>query len=160
VVNASDKNKKTAFWIWLFTGMFGGHYYYVGRIGRGLLFTFTAGLFVFGWLFDIFAITGGYFKDANGAPLKNIKPLQHEKPIYFEPQPLSSQQKSPKKYDSQPETIQPDISIKTKRTSKTKIAAPVILEQENEMSDGKLIAIIVGIVLFILFLFLVIIPSL
>lgn len=70
VVQTSAKSKKTAFWVWLFLGMFGGHYYYVGRIGKGLLYTCTAGLLLFGWLFDLFAILGGTFKDAAGVPLR------------------------------------------------------------------------------------------
>ena len=32
----SDKKKSTALLLCLFLGMFGGHYFYVGRIGHGV----------------------------------------------------------------------------------------------------------------------------
>lgn len=37
----------------LFGGWFGLHRYAVGEIKSGLLYTFTVGLFCFGWLYDI-----------------------------------------------------------------------------------------------------------
>lgn len=70
VVNTSSKSKTTALWICIFLGMFGGHYFYVGRIGKGLLYLCTLGLFCFGWIIDIFAILGGNFRDNAGAPLR------------------------------------------------------------------------------------------
>jgi TM2 domain-containing membrane protein YozV len=53
-----------------FLGMFGVHYYYFGRIGKGLLFILTACLVYFGWLVDIFVIPGGNSKDVVGFPLR------------------------------------------------------------------------------------------
>jgi TM2 domain-containing membrane protein YozV len=70
VIQTSNKSKKVALWVWLFLGVFGGHYYYVGRFGRGLLFTCTMGLLVFGWIADLFTILGGNFKDGAGVPLR------------------------------------------------------------------------------------------
>jgi len=67
----SDKNKKTAFKLCLFGGFFGLHQFYVGKIGTGLLYAFTGGLFMFGWLIDIIKISTGAFKDCSGAPLRN-----------------------------------------------------------------------------------------
>ena len=37
----------------VFAGIIGAHHYYTGNIGRGLLYTCTAGLFAFGWLGDL-----------------------------------------------------------------------------------------------------------
>lgn len=70
VVQTSDKSKKTALWICIFLGLFGGHLFYVGRAGRGFLYMFTLGLFSIGWLIDIFAILAGNFKDGAGVPLR------------------------------------------------------------------------------------------
>ena len=36
-----------------FGGYLGLHYYYVGKIGKGILYTCTAGLFMIGWIADI-----------------------------------------------------------------------------------------------------------
>ena len=70
VTLTSDKSKWTAFFICLFTGFIGGHYYYVGRWGRGVLYTFTLGLFIFGWMHDLNLIFHGRFQDNVGAPLR------------------------------------------------------------------------------------------
>lgn len=70
VTPTSDKSKTTALLLCIFLGMFGAHYYYVGRIGRGLLYTFTMGLFMFGWVIDIFKILLGKFQDNVGAYLR------------------------------------------------------------------------------------------
>jgi len=70
VTNTSSKSKKTALRLCIFLGLIGAHYYYVGRIGMGLLYTFTFGLFFFGWIIDIFRIQLGSFKDNVDAPLR------------------------------------------------------------------------------------------
>ena len=46
------KNKWTAFLLCFFFGYFGVHKFYEGRIGLGILYFFTVGLFGFGWLID------------------------------------------------------------------------------------------------------------
>ena len=66
----SDKSKRTAFWLCLFFGCFGFHYFYVGRIGRGLLAMFTMNFFMLGWIADIFKILNGKFKDNTGTYLR------------------------------------------------------------------------------------------
>jgi len=162
-VNASDKSKKTTLLLCIFLGFLGVHYFYVGKPGRGFLFMFTFGLMGFGWIIDIFTILNGTFKDGNGAPVKiTPKRLMQESPRPYEPQPTPNQQELPRYYESQPAAIQTDIPIKIKKSPKAKLAieTPVLIEQKKEMSDGKLIAIIVGIFIFSLFFFLVVIPSL
>ena len=64
---SSNKKKRTALLLCIFTGVFGGHYFYVGRFMRGLLAMFTF-LFI-GWLLDIIKIMRGRLKDNNGLPL-------------------------------------------------------------------------------------------
>ena len=66
----SDKSKKTALILCILGGFFGLHQYYVGKIGTGLLYTFTGGLFLIGWVLDLIKIATGSFKDNVGAPLR------------------------------------------------------------------------------------------
>lgn len=68
--NTSEKSKKTALILCAVGGFFGLHYFYVGRIGKGILYLFTAGLMCFGWLVDIIRIATGGFRDNAGAPLR------------------------------------------------------------------------------------------
>lgn len=62
-VNNYDRNfgrRKINKWVSLllcfFLGYFGAHKFYEGKIGTGLLYLCTVGLFGIGWMFDIFAI--------------------------------------------------------------------------------------------------------
>ena len=66
----SDKSKRAAFWLCLFFGIFGLHYFYVGRIGRGLIALFTMNFFGLGWILDSLKIMNGKFKDNTGTYLR------------------------------------------------------------------------------------------
>ena len=66
----SPKNKGVALALCVFLGMLGAHRYYVGKIGTGLIWTFTAGCFGIGWIVDIFTIIGGGFFDSHGLVLR------------------------------------------------------------------------------------------
>lgn len=70
VTQTSDKSKKKALLLCIFGGLFGLHYFYVGKIGRGILYLLTCGLFMFGWIVDIFKIALGKFTDNIGVPLR------------------------------------------------------------------------------------------
>lgn len=70
VTNTSDKKKGTALLLCILGGFFWLHQYYVGKIGMGLVYTFTGGLFGIGWFIDIFRIISGSFRDNIGAPLR------------------------------------------------------------------------------------------
>ena len=52
VAGLRAKNKWVAFFLCLFLGYLGAHKFYEGRIGMGILYLFTGGLFGFGWLID------------------------------------------------------------------------------------------------------------
>lgn len=58
-VNENSKkkiNKVVALLLCIFLGFFGAHKFYEGKIGMGILYLCTGGLFVIGWLIDIFII--------------------------------------------------------------------------------------------------------
>lgn len=54
-------NKNTTLVMCVFGGWFGLHYFYVKKIGTGILYLFTFGLFCIGWWIDIYKICVGKF---------------------------------------------------------------------------------------------------
>ncbi len=50
------KDKWVAFVLCFFLGVFGGHKFYEGKAGMGVLYIFTAGLFGIGWLVDLIVL--------------------------------------------------------------------------------------------------------
>lgn len=56
VGGGKPKNKWVAFFLCLLLGPIGAHKFYEGKIGMGILYLFTAGIFGIGWIIDIFAI--------------------------------------------------------------------------------------------------------
>lgn len=69
VTVTSHKSRKVALILCLIGGIFGLHYFYVGRYGKGILCFFTCGFFIIGWLHDISKIMKGRFVDQYGNPL-------------------------------------------------------------------------------------------
>lgn len=53
------RNKSTGVaYAWHLTlGWFGAHQYYLGNTSRGVLYTFTIGLFFVGWAWDLFTLS-------------------------------------------------------------------------------------------------------
>ena len=70
VTNTSDKSKLVALILCIFLGYLGVHYFYVGRIGRGVVALLTFNFIGIGWFFDIIKIATGGFKDNVGVPLR------------------------------------------------------------------------------------------
>lgn len=70
VINVSKKNKITALILCVLFGLFGVHRFYVGKIGTGLLYLCTGGLFLIGCVVDIILIITGKFKDKFGLELR------------------------------------------------------------------------------------------
>ncbi len=71
VTSSSDKKRGIALILCLIGGMFGLHQFYVGRFGRGILYVFTMGLFMLGWIGDLFKILNRTFTDNTGTPLRH-----------------------------------------------------------------------------------------
>jgi TM2 domain-containing membrane protein YozV len=63
---ASSKNKMTTLILCIFLGGLGVHRFYVGKIGTGIVWLLTGGVFGIGWLVDIIMIAMGKFKDKQG----------------------------------------------------------------------------------------------
>lgn len=64
-----QKSKITALLLCLFLGVIGVHRFYVGKVGTGIIYLFTGGLFGFGALIDFIAILIGAFRDKWGRKL-------------------------------------------------------------------------------------------
>ncbi len=71
-VNAmvSPKSKTVALLLCIFLGALGGHRFYVGKWGTGIIWLCTFGLGGIGWLVDLILIIIGSFTDKFGFPLK------------------------------------------------------------------------------------------
>lgn len=66
VVGKSDKNKITALLLCIFLGGLGIHRFYVGKIGTGIVWLLTGGVFGIGWIVDIIMIAVDKFNDKQG----------------------------------------------------------------------------------------------
>ena len=71
VTHSSDKKRGVALALCLIGGIFGLHQFYVGRIGKGILYACTAGLFFIGWLGDLVKIINRSFTDNVGNPIRH-----------------------------------------------------------------------------------------
>jgi len=50
------KNLGIAYILWFFLGLFGVHHFYLGKIGRGIAYLLTAGVFGILWIVDLFTL--------------------------------------------------------------------------------------------------------
>ena len=69
----SEKDWMTTLLLCLLCGGIGVHRYYVGKIGTGILYTLTAGLFGIGYLVDFIKILCGKFTDKDGNLIQREK---------------------------------------------------------------------------------------
>ncbi|WP_255609642.1 TM2 domain-containing protein [Micromonospora sp. PLK6-60] len=56
LVQVRQKETGIAYLFWFLLGIFGGHQFYLGKIGRGLLYLFTFGILGVGVLIDLFTL--------------------------------------------------------------------------------------------------------
>ena len=45
-----------AYLLWFLLGPVGVHKFYLGKIGMGILYLFTGGIFLIGWVIDLFTL--------------------------------------------------------------------------------------------------------
>ena len=64
--NCSTKSKSLTKLLCIAVGFLGIHYFYVGKIGSGLLRLFTWNFIYIGVFIDYFIIRDGLFRDKNG----------------------------------------------------------------------------------------------
>lgn len=66
-INRESDKKKATLALCILGGWIGAHQYYSRKIEKGILYTFTAGLFFIGWIVDILKIlTGSFDYGVNG----------------------------------------------------------------------------------------------
>lgn len=70
VTLTSDKKKRTAYTLCLFGGLFGLHYFYVGKTFTGILYACTMGCFLKAYWWDLRKIRKGRFQDNVGQYLR------------------------------------------------------------------------------------------
>ncbi len=66
VAGKSEKNKLTVLLLCIFLGGLGIHRFYVGKIGTGIIWLLTGGVFGIGWIVDIVLIAVDKFTDKQG----------------------------------------------------------------------------------------------
>lgn len=56
LTSGRNKSLGVAYLLCVLFGVFGFHHFYLGRPGRGILYFFTAGLLLIGWIADLVSL--------------------------------------------------------------------------------------------------------
>ncbi len=70
VLYKSNKSWLTELLLCIFLGFLGIHRFYAGKIGTGIIWLLTGGVFGIGWIIDLIVIICGKFKDGKGLYIK------------------------------------------------------------------------------------------
>ena len=70
-IKSSPKSRTVALVLNIIFGWLGAHNFYAGKIGLGLLYLLSFGLFGIGWAIDFGLILAGRYRDKNGRVLRN-----------------------------------------------------------------------------------------
>lgn len=76
----SDKSRGTTLALALFLGVFGGHRFYVGKTGTGLLMAATLGGFGIWYVYDLILVISGGFRDEDGRLISRWDPSETDMP--------------------------------------------------------------------------------
>jgi TM2 domain-containing membrane protein YozV len=71
---ASEKSRGVALALVTLLGVFGGHRFYVGKTGTGILQAATLGGAGLWWLYDLILVASGSFRDANNRLVRRWDP--------------------------------------------------------------------------------------
>ena len=71
MAKSSKKSRLAALLLCFFLGIPGIHRFYVGKVGTGILWLLTGGLFGIGVIVDFIMILFGTFRDKSGRKLRN-----------------------------------------------------------------------------------------
>ena len=74
--HTSEKSRSVALALAAILGPFGGHRFYVGKTGTGILMLCTLGGAGVWYLYDLILVAGGSFRDAAGRLVSNWSPEQ------------------------------------------------------------------------------------
>lgn len=69
------KSKGIAYFLWLISGFgwLGFHHFYIGKVGKGIIWILTLGVFGFGALFDLFTLGSAVEQYNTKEELKTIR---------------------------------------------------------------------------------------
>ena len=127
------KSKTVAYLLWFFLGIFGVHKFYLGKVGVGILYLFTLGIFGIGWFIDLFTL-GGQVDTKNALILGKTNSLNNRSTntnmnnivVNIPSQTTTNQEKSTT------EQLQKLADLREKM---------IITEEEFEIQKAKLLAI-------------------
>jgi hypothetical protein len=83
----SPRSRTATLLLGIFTGFVGGHRFFAGKIGTGLLMTCTLGGLGLWWLADLIVIGTGEFTDKQGRRIVNWAPDEDRMSARFGPDP-------------------------------------------------------------------------
>jgi hypothetical protein len=84
----SDRSRGVALALAAVLGVFGGHRFYVGKVGSGVLMAATLGGAGLWWLYDLILVGSGSFRDAEGRLVRRWEPEGVEQPAVLGPEVL------------------------------------------------------------------------